>query len=328
MKRILTIDGGGIKGVFPASFLATVEDTINDNIANYFDLIVGTSTGGIIAMGLGLGLSAKEILDFYEESGPYIFGGNRFLRSLRWLGIAKYSSKKLKEKLSICFDQRKLGDSTKRLVIPCTNLETGEVHVYKTAHHPRLQRDYKEDAIEAVLATTAAPTYFRPHSSFSGVPLTDGGIWANNPVCVAVIEAISVLNWSRDSIKVLSIGCTTEPLKINWGRRSSLGIIYWAKKLINLLYCHRKFGPLSKTRLWYNIYLLERSIRWRNENEETSLPSSKPKLFLRHLRVKVHKRNCVGDTTSAMNNSQSGSDNFLKMQRPSLNPLISSLMPI
>ena len=234
MKRILTIDGGGIKGVFPASFLATVEDTIEDNIANYFDLIVGTSTGGIIAMGLGLGLSAKEILTFYEESGPYIFGGNRFLRSLRWLGIAKYSSKKLKEKLSICFNQRKLGDSVKRLVIPCTNLETGEVHVYKTAHHPRLQRDYKEEAIEAILATTAAPTYFRPHKSPSGTPLTDGGIWANNPVCVAVIEAISVLNWSRDSIRVLSIGCTTEPLKINWGRRSSLGIIYWAKKLINL----------------------------------------------------------------------------------------------
>lgn len=235
MKRILTIDGGGIKGVFPASFLATVEDTIEDNIANYFDLIVGTSTGGIIAMGLGLGLSAKEILAFYEESGPYIFGGNRFLRSLRWLGIAKYSSKKLKEKLSICFNQRKLGDSVKRLVIPCTNLETGEVHVYKTAHHPRLQRDYKEEAIEVILATTAAPTYFRPHKSSSGTPLTDGGIWANNPVCVAVIEAISLLNWSRDSIRVLSIGCTTEPLKINWGRRSSLGIIYWAKKLINLL---------------------------------------------------------------------------------------------
>jgi patatin-like phospholipase/acyl hydrolase len=54
MKRILAIDGGGIKGVFPASFLATVEDTIEDNIANYFDLIVGTSTGGIIALGLGL----------------------------------------------------------------------------------------------------------------------------------------------------------------------------------------------------------------------------------------------------------------------------------
>ena len=58
-KRILAIDGGGIKGVFPASFLATVEDSIGDNVGNYFDLIVGTSTGGIIALGLGLGIIRK-----------------------------------------------------------------------------------------------------------------------------------------------------------------------------------------------------------------------------------------------------------------------------
>ena len=94
------------------------------------------------------------------------------------------------------------------------------------------------------------------------------------------------------------------------------------------LYCHRKFGPLSKTRLWYNIHLLERSIRWRNENEETSPPSLKPKLFLRLSAVKVPKQKCVGDITSAMNNFQSGSDSFLKKRRPSLNPLINSLMPL
>ncbi len=234
MRRILTIDGGGIKGVFPASFLATIEDTIDDNIANYFDLIVGTSTGGIIALGLGLGLSAKDILEFYEKSAPHIFGGNRFLRYLRWLGIAKYDSDGLREELLTCFKQRKLGNSTKRLVIPCLNLETGGVHVYKTAHHQRFVRDYKEEAVEVALATSAAPTYFPPHRSPSGIPLIDGGIWANNPVAVAAVEAIGVLNWPRDSISVLSIGCTTEPLKINRGRQSSLGIIYWAKKLINL----------------------------------------------------------------------------------------------
>ena len=234
MKRILAIDGGGIKGVFPVSFLATVEDTIGNNVAKYFDLIVGTSTGGIVALGLGLGLSAKEMLDFYEESGPLIFGGNPILRGLRWLGIAKYNSKNLEEKLTACFGQRKLGDSTKRLVIPCLNLETGGVFVYKTSHHPRLLKDYKEKAVEVALATSAAPTYFPPHRSPAGIPLIDGGIWANNPVCVAVVEAIGVLNWPAETLKVLSIGCTTEPLTINRGRQSSLGILYWAKKLIDL----------------------------------------------------------------------------------------------
>ena len=81
-KRILAIDGGGIKGVFPASFLATVEDSIGNNVARYFDLIVGTSTGGIIALGLGLGLSAKEILAFYEESGPSSSGATAGYRGL------------------------------------------------------------------------------------------------------------------------------------------------------------------------------------------------------------------------------------------------------
>lgn len=77
MRRILSIDGGGIKGVFPAAFLATIEQSVGGNIADYFDLIVGTSTGGIIALGLGMGLTAGEILRFYETHGPSIFGGNR-----------------------------------------------------------------------------------------------------------------------------------------------------------------------------------------------------------------------------------------------------------
>ncbi|MFB6272729.1 MAG: patatin-like phospholipase family protein [Salinibacter sp.] len=73
-RRILTIDGGGIKGTFPASFLATVEEATGKSVADYFDLIVGTSTGGIIALGLGLEWPASDLLDFYEEYGPQIFG--------------------------------------------------------------------------------------------------------------------------------------------------------------------------------------------------------------------------------------------------------------
>ena len=247
-RRILALDGGGIKGIFAASFLATVEDSIKDRIANYFDLIVGTSTGGIIALGLGLGLSAKEILAFYEESGPLIFGGNRLLRWFRWLGTSKYSSGPLEEALNGCFGEKKLGDSEKRLVIPCLNLENGEVHVYKTAHHSRLMRDYKERAIDVALATAAAPTYFPTHRSIAGTPLIDGGLWANNPVGISVVEAISVLNWPRDSIKVLSLGCT-EPLNVNWGRRISLGKSYWAFKLLDVFMYAQSNSSLGTAKL-------------------------------------------------------------------------------
>ena len=234
MKRILTIDGGGIKGVFPAAFLATVEDAIERSVADYFDLIVGTSTGGIIALGLGLGLSAKELLAFYEEHGPTIFKGNRGLRWLRWLGTSKYSKTPLENALKSCFGDKRLGDSKKRLVIPSLNLENGEVHIYKTAHHSRLEMDYKESAVDVAMATASAPTYFPTHRSITGIPLIDGGVWANNPVGMSVVEAITLLDWPRDSLKVLSVGCTTEPLNVNLGRRIPLGGAYWAFKLLDV----------------------------------------------------------------------------------------------
>ena len=249
MKRILAIDGGGIKGAVPAAFLATVEDSIEDSVANYFDLIVGTSTGGIIALGLGLGLSAKDILAFYEEHGPLIFKGNRSFRWLRWWGTTKYSDAPLRAALETCFGDQKLGDSTKRLVIPSLNLENGKVHVYKTAHHPRLERDYKEKAVDVALATTAAPTYFPTHRSSAGTPLVDGGMWANNPVGMSVVEAITLLDWPRDALKVLSLGCTTEPLNVRWGRKVPLGRPYWAFKLLDVFMHAQSHSSLGTAQL-------------------------------------------------------------------------------
>ena len=71
--RILSLDGGGIKGAFSAAALAVLEETTGHRCVDHFDLISGTSTGGIIAIGLGLGLSARAIADFYQEQGPIIF---------------------------------------------------------------------------------------------------------------------------------------------------------------------------------------------------------------------------------------------------------------
>ncbi len=182
MKRILSIDGGGIKGVFPASFLTEIEKQTGRNIADYFDLIVGTSTGGIIALGLGMGFSAANILDFYEKNCDAIFSGNRFLKCLRHLYLSKYSSEPLKNALEKTFGNRKLGESSKRLVIPSLCLENGEVHIFKTAHNQRFMYDYKERVVDVALATAAAPTYFPTHRLAAGTPLVDGGMWVNNPV--------------------------------------------------------------------------------------------------------------------------------------------------
>lgn len=231
--KILSIDGGGIKGVFPASFLASVEESVGDKIGNYFDLIVGTSTGGIIALALGSGMSAKEVLKFYEEEGPIIFEGSRFLRFIRHFGISKYSNSNLKKSLESKFGEKILGESFSRLVVPSLNLETGEVYVYKTAHNPRFERDYRVKMVDVALATSAAPTYFPTHKSAVGLPMIDGGVWANNPMGLAVVEALGSLGWQKGSFEILSIGCTQEPLNIKAGRRLSLGWGYWGPRIVN-----------------------------------------------------------------------------------------------
>jgi hypothetical protein len=233
MRRILTIDGGGIKGVFPAAFLAAIEDEIGAPIADYFDLIAGTSTGGIIAIGLGLGLTAKELLRLYQDTGRRIFHRRRF-GTLGQIFRAKYTNLALKEVLVQAFGGRYLGESSKRLLIPSLNLAAERVHLYKTSHHPKLVMDYRVPAVEVALATVAAPTYFPIHVSPEGVPYIDGSMWARNPLGLAVIEAIGVLEWPRDEIKVLSLGCTSTHLNVSWQKRISLGASYWGARIADV----------------------------------------------------------------------------------------------
>jgi hypothetical protein len=226
-RRILALDGGGIKGVLAAAFLDTVETATGKRIADHFDLVAGTSTGGIIALGLGLGLSAREIVEFYVREGPRIFDQadaidakgvtQAWVAKLRaWrrrgqrLAWPKYEPDALRVALTTAFGSRTLGDSRLRLVIPAYHGDKDDVYVFKTRHHPRLQVDWRERAVDVALATAAAPTYFRAHVMPSGAPLIDGGIWANNPAGVAAVEVRSVLGWKDDDLFVLSLGCTEE----------------------------------------------------------------------------------------------------------------------
>ncbi|OGS11996.1 MAG: hypothetical protein A2234_05065 [Elusimicrobia bacterium RIFOXYA2_FULL_58_8] len=249
IRRILSLDGGGIKGVFPAAFLANIEEQIEAPIGKYFDLIVGTSTGGILALGLGLGYSAKELLKFYEDLGPKVFTSSLPMKLLRRLGFPKYSPAPLRRALANKFGKRKLGESSTRLMIPSMNMDSGEVHVFKTAHHPRLERDYKESVVEVAMATAAAPTYFPPHMSSSGIPFIDGGMWANSPVGFAVVEAIGVLGWERTTLEVLSLGCTATPFnqQLSWSLGS--GELFWARKTSHTFMSGQESGSIGIAKL-------------------------------------------------------------------------------
>jgi patatin-like phospholipase/acyl hydrolase len=237
-KRILAIDGGGINGVLPAAFLAAIEDTTGKRIVDHFDLIAGTSTGGIIALGLGLGLSANDILRFYRDQGPRVFHQELVDRSLhgrmlaaigkRWrharqFAMPKYDQDRLCEALTEIFGERVLGESGTRLVIPAYHARRREVYVFKTAHHRRFQVDWKARAVDVALSTAAAPTYFPGHRNPNGAVLLDGGIWANNPVGMAVVEGIGVLGWAPKNMYVLSLGCTEDTYTIP-GNTGKLGV--------------------------------------------------------------------------------------------------------
>ena len=126
-RRILCIDGGGIHGTFPAALLAELEQHLDNPIGSYFDLIAGTSTGGIIAIALSLGYQASEILDLYETRGPEIFGQlrhnpRRFVlrlsRRLRWLYRHKYGPEALRDALHTTLGEKRIGDAQTRLVVP------------------------------------------------------------------------------------------------------------------------------------------------------------------------------------------------------------------
>ena len=232
-RRILCIDGGGILGTFPAAFLAEIERHLKHPIGSYFDLIAGTSTGGILAIGLAMGLSASELLELYEKHGPRIFGQNhdpisnlfhKCLHNFQWLYRRKYTSDTLRSVLQDTFGNKLIGEARTRLMIPAWNPVAQCVYIYKTAHHPRLKTDYRSLVVDAALATSAAPTYFRNHITQHDVGLLDGGVWANNPVGIAVVEAITVLGWPRDSIHVLSLGCLEEAYTIRkWAGLGTLG---------------------------------------------------------------------------------------------------------
>lgn len=228
--QMLSLDGGGIRAVFTASFLAALEDTTGIRVADCFDLLAGTSAGGLIALALGAGYEPSEILAFFQKRGLTIFSAQsklaRAVRFVRWIGKSKYDSSPLKECLRDYFGDRKLGDSVLRLVIPAYDSARGGIYIFKTPHHPDLRTDYRVPMWEVAYATAAAPTYFPAFISDSGVRLVDGGIWANNPAMVALAEGLGYLEWPQSSISLLRIAPPRSPITHS-AKRASGGLFAW-----------------------------------------------------------------------------------------------------
>ena len=242
--RILALDGGGIKGTFTAAVLATWEQQTGKRIVDHFDLVAGTSTGGILAIGLGLGLTANQMLDFYKQRGPIIFPltsmAGRLAHGIRHFLKPKFSQKVLLRELQTAYYGNgasiTLQNSKCRLLIPAYHALRGKSHTFHTPHHPLLSWNANLDCANAALATAAAPTYFsavKIGNLIAEANYIDGGVWANSPAMAAIVEASCYLKIPFDRIDMLSIGTTTEPLSFD--QKAHSGIIRWGKKFVDLL---------------------------------------------------------------------------------------------
>ncbi len=262
MKRILTIDGGGIRGIIPAkilSYLETEKQKTNPTyrLADSFDLIAGTSTGGIIALGLlvpnyqpnatvQLKYMASDLLNLYVENGSNIFDTNFFKRKLAKVFNETYSATNLEKCLKQYFGEVML----KELIKPCliTTYDTfnrrtwffNSVDAKQNEPHNFLVRDVAR-------ATSAAPTYFETADVKSAYgteyPFIDGGIFANNPTSCALVELLEMLNTKNEKtaitdIQIISIGTGKSDAKEKRYKYNDLknwGAIEWASPLIDMM---------------------------------------------------------------------------------------------
>lgn len=235
--RILAIDGGGIRGIFPAAYLAGLEKRYlaGASVVKYFDLIAGTSTGGIIALGLAAGLTAAELRGLYVDRGCEIFppihsdvigSAKLSFRYLCKFFKYRYDRKALMRILRQTFGNRKFGEAQKRLCIPSFDGRYGEVYIFKTPHHPDYRNDAKELMTKVAAATSAAPTFFRPLED-NGYTFIDGGVWANNPIMVALVDALSCFSVPRERIRILSLGCGDDQYSVGKTKTRLGGILTW-----------------------------------------------------------------------------------------------------
>ena len=204
--NILSVDGGGIRGVFPAQILSLLEKKMKIKLENQFDMLAGTSTGAIIVAAIASRVPMSDVVELYVKNGKEIFKKKApgFL-SFDILWRSKYRKNYLHDLLNEFFKNKRLGEIHKPLILPATNIGNGTVHVFKSNYLPNYVRDGDVLLAEAVLASCSAPTFFDP-THVGNFLLADGGLWANNPGLLAVIDSINRCGKNNSDLFLLSLG--------------------------------------------------------------------------------------------------------------------------
>jgi patatin-like phospholipase/acyl hydrolase len=233
--RVLSIDGGGIRGLIPALVLAEIERRSKKRVWELFDLIAGTSTGGILACALCAPdpLPAEQLVALYEEEGPHIFDRSTWqtIRSIGGLLGEKYSSTALDRALERFLSDKRLAHSKPDLLVPAYNLGDPGPYFFKS----RKARDEGEDFPLSLVAraTSAAPTYFEAFP-LGGQTLIDGGVFANNPAMCAYAEVMRFQPAAE--VVLLSLGTGQHTRTRSFDEVDDWGVVRWARPILDVVF--------------------------------------------------------------------------------------------
>ncbi|HOV12661.1 MAG TPA: patatin-like phospholipase family protein [Spirochaetota bacterium] len=253
--KVLSIDGGGIRGIIPAVVLTQLEKKIQNKTGNpsarlsdYFDLIVGSSVGGLITSLLLLAdknnkpvYSACDILNLFLSRGKDIFKRDplQSFKSFFTLCDEQYPNKYIDSILNEYLGSSRLSSLLKPALITAYDIEKRKALFFKS-HKAKNDNNYDFYLKDVVRSTTAAPTYFEPalikSMSNNHYALIDGGIFANNPAMCGYVEALKLIeNASPENILFLSIGTGITSKAYLYNQFKNAGLTKWAKPLIEII---------------------------------------------------------------------------------------------
>jgi predicted acylesterase/phospholipase RssA len=232
--RILALSGGGYLGVYTAALLAALEERVGEPLGRRFDLIAGTSVGGILAVALAFELPMKTLLDLFRERGNKVFSPralpkgtvSRLIDLTRSVMGPKYDGTALSAALTEFLGNARLDKALHHLVVPSVNVTRSHTKVFKTPHGPSSRGDERVLAVDVAMATCAAPAYF-PAVQIEGELYADGGMFAVAPDQVALHEAEHFLGVDASRVRMLSLGTGTAGYQPAEGVSDDAGAVGW-----------------------------------------------------------------------------------------------------
>jgi patatin-like phospholipase/acyl hydrolase len=245
--KVLSIDGGGIRGVIPATILSEIENRTHARVAELFDLIAGTSTGGILALGLVKPsaddetrpqYAASDLVGLYEREGTRIFDRSLWHRlvALDNLADEKYEAKGLESVLQEYFGEVPLSKALTETLVTSYELETREPWFF-ARHKAKDDPAFDFPMRFVARATSAAPTFFEPEELTTTKPhgaLVDGGVYANTPAMCAYVEMKQLRPDAEVLVVSLGTGQHTRP--IHYKEAKDWGLALWAKPILNVVF--------------------------------------------------------------------------------------------